>query len=255
MSRVDLQRAAEAASRLVRQRQPLQHDTKIDQGIDVVRRALEHALEPLAGRVKLVALEREHAQVETRLDVGGIELQDRLQVLAGCHDVAFLCVSLGQIQMTNRVVRRQGKRPAQRIERLARSILVQQREAEPHAHRGRRAWQRRGSAQRALGIGEPAEHEMRQPEMLQREPVALMARCRLFQQRQRLHGVARDEARNSEQAQRLGVARSALDDFFAQALRSCGISALKKFLGLLELAVREGGHRQRCMPRDGSPPS
>ena len=90
--------------------------------------------------------------------------------------------------------------------------------------------------------------------MLQGEPVTCNAIHGLLQQWQRLLRITRKEVRNAEQAQRLRIARCARDDVLTQTAGGAEIAALQIFLGLFELAIREGGHRSGRMPREESPP-
>ena len=91
--------------------------------------------------------------------------------------------------------------------------------------------------------------QVRQPEMLEREPVSLIDRGRLLQQWQRLTGIARKKMRDAEQAQGFRIARRAPDDLLAQPSGGRQVAALQRLLGLAKLAVGEGGHRWGCMPR------
>jgi len=131
----------------------------------------------------------------------------------------------------------QFKRALQRAERGVMLIQVEQRNSQPHEYRGGGAGYRCGAPQRALSLGEIAQHQMRKPEIFERNTVAGLGRERLFQRRDGVTRAPRDEQGYREQDQRIGIARRALQHLLAQRLRAGGVSRLQAFMRLTELAL------------------
>ena len=164
---VDFQRPPEAADGLVEVPLLLQHDAEVDQRIDMLRRLGAGAFEPLPRLVQFVPLQRKNAEVEHRVDVSGAQVQDGFELSAGRRAVAKARERLPQVQMAIEIARFQFERALQCLDRFGVALLVQCCKAQPHMHRCRRTRQRNRFAQRVLGLGKPAQQQVREPEILE----------------------------------------------------------------------------------------
>ena len=88
-----------------------------------------------------------------------------------------------------------------------------------------------------MGSDEITEHQVREPEIFERDAVARLSDERLFEGGDRIMRTSRHEQRDREQDQRIGVTRCALQYLLAEKLRAGGVPRLQAFVRLTELAV------------------
>ncbi len=244
-ARVERQGAPETRERFVETPLPLAHDAEIHVGVSRAWRLAHDTLEPPARIVQIVLAEAHDAEVEHRIGMTGRKPENRLELGARRGYVPCKRQRPSEVDAAGRVLGLKRKRSSQHGHRLGRAALLEDGDSPAHERRGRRARQGRGRAQRGFGLGVLPEHETGEAEMLQGCSVPRVGRQHPLERRDGILRAALCKLRESEEVQRIRVARRVPQHLLAQGARARRVPLSEVIVRALQLLVEDCRHGVR----------
>jgi hypothetical protein len=200
----------------------------------------EHPFERRACTLEIAARAVRNTEVEKRIGVMRLIFEDALECAHRFIPAPRGGVGASEVQSSGGIAGGNGDHALEHLDGGGVVTLVEQCRTEAHAHRWGCAGERERFAQHTLGRGVVARHEIGEAEAFERGAAIRSCCDRALEQRNRGRYATFHEVRGAEQPQRIGVARRALENRFAQTCRSRDVSGREILMGLLELARDRG---------------